>query len=292
MIPKEFDYAAPSSLDEALALLAQHGEEAKILAGGHSLIPLMKLRLAEPGLLVDLGRIGALRGIQAGADGAVSIGAMTTYNALTQAANPGGGLRLLAECAAQVGDAQVRNRGTLGGSLAHGDPAADLPAAALALNAELEVAGSGGATRRIKAADFFTAMLTTDLQAGEILTQIHVPAQAAQSGTAYVKLRNKASHYALVGVAAVVTLGADGKIAQATLGVTGATATPFRAADAEAALLGGDPGNGVIDHAAGLFAGHDGDWMEDLHGSVDYRKHMVTVVARRAIRLAAQRARA
>jgi len=292
MIPKEFNYAAPSSLDEALALLAQHGEEAKILAGGHSLIPLMKLRLAEPTLLVDLGRIAALRGITAGAGGAVSIGAMTTYKALTGAAAQGGGLGLLAECAAQVGDAQVRNRGTLGGSAAHADPAADLPAPLLALNAELEVAGTGGATRRIKAADFFTGMLTTALEPGEILTHIHLPAGAAHSGAAYVKLRNKASHYALVGVAAVVTLGSDGKIAQATLGVTGATATPFRAAAAEAALLGGDPGNGVIDHAASLFAGQDGDWMEDLHGSVDYRKHMVAVIARRAIRLAAQRARA
>jgi carbon-monoxide dehydrogenase medium subunit len=278
-------------LDEALALLAAHGEDAKVLAGGHSLIPLMKLRLAEPKLLVDLGRIAALRGSGSGDGGATSIGAMTTHHQLAQS-EAGGGAGLLAECAAQIGDTQVRNRGTLGGSLAHGDPAADLPAVIIALNAEMEAHGSNGASRRIKAADFFTGLLSTALEPGEILTQIWLPALPAHTGTAYVKLRNKASHYALVGVAAVVTHGDDGKIASAVLGVTGATATPFRAADAEAALGGGDPNNGAIDHAAGLLTGYDGDWMEDLHGSTNYRKHMAEVVARRAIRLAAQRARA
>jgi carbon-monoxide dehydrogenase medium subunit len=217
---------------------------------------------------------------------------MTTYADLVRAGGEGGQLALVAECAAQVGDAQVRTRGTIGGSLAHADPAADLPAVVLALDASLEASGPGGATRSIPAAEFFTAMLTTALAPGEILTRIWVPATAAGSGTAYVKLRNKASHYALVGVAAVVSLGADGKIAKATLGVTGATATPFRATAAEGALVGGDPGNGAIDHAAGLLAGQEGDWMDDLHGSADYRRHMAEVLARRAIRLAVQRARA
>ncbi|HUS17844.1 MAG TPA: xanthine dehydrogenase family protein subunit M [Chloroflexia bacterium] len=293
MIPKEFEYAAPDTLDEALALLAQHGDDAKILAGGHSLIPLMKLRLAEPAVLIDLGRIADLRGIGFSRTSAAGIGAMTTYADLVRAgATEGGNLALIAECAAQVGDAQVRTRGTIGGSLAHADPAADLPAVALALDARLDVAGPGGATRTVPAAEFFTGMLTTAMEPGEILTRIWLPAATEGSGTAYVKLRNKASHYALVGVAAVVTLGGDGTIAQAALGVTGATATPFRAAAAEAALAGGNPGNGAIDHAASLVSGQEGNWMDDLHGSADYRRHMAEVIARRAIRLAVQRARA
>jgi carbon-monoxide dehydrogenase medium subunit len=292
MIPKEFAYAAPASLDEALGLLGQHGDEAKILAGGHSLIPLMKLRLAEPGLLVDLRRLSDLRGIDRAGDGGASIGALTTHAELAREAGKGGALGLLGECAAQIGDAQVRNRGTIGGSLAHGDPAADLPAVILALDAELEAAGPGGKSRRIAAADFFTGLLSTALEPGEILTRIHLPGLKGRTGAAYVKLRNKASHYALVGVAAVVTLGDDGKIGRVALGVTGATAAPFRAAAAEAALAGGDPGNGAIDHAAGMLSGTDGSWMEDLHGSEDYRRHMADVIARRAIRLAAQRARA
>jgi carbon-monoxide dehydrogenase medium subunit len=212
MIPKEFAYAAPASLDEALGLLGQHGDEAKILAGGHSLIPLMKLRLAEPGLLVDLRRLSDLRGIDRAGDGGASIGALTTHAELAREAGKGGALGLLGECAAQIGDAQVRNRGTIGGSLAHGDPAADLPAVILALDAELEAAGAGGKTRRIAAADFFTGLLSTALEPGEILTRIHLPGLKGRTGAAYVKLRNKASHYALVGVAAVVTLGDDGKL--------------------------------------------------------------------------------
>jgi len=291
MIPKEFEYAAPSTLDEALDLLAAHGEEAKILAGGHSLIPLMKLRLADPGMLVDLGRIGALRGVNT-SDGQTGIGAMTTYKELI-AAGTGGALGLLAECAAQVGDTQVRNRGTVGGSLAHADPAADLPAVALALDAQMEAAhknGSGGATRRIAAGDFFTALLTSALEPGEILTRVWVPALAGRTGTAYVKLRNKASHYALIGVAAVVTLGADGTITRAAIGVTGGAATPFRATTAEAALAGVAPNKETADSAAAQVAAHDVEWMADLHGSADYRQHMAEQLTRRALRLAVQRA--
>jgi carbon-monoxide dehydrogenase medium subunit len=291
MIPKEFEYAAPDTLDEALALLTARPDEAKVLAGGHSLIPLMKLRLAEPALLVDLGRIGPLRGISNGGN-ELTIRAMTTHQQLTEAAELTGAAGLIADCARQIGDPQVRNRGTFGGSLAHADPAADLPAAVLALDAELEAAAQGGATRRIKAADFFTDLLTTALQPGEILTQVHVPQQQGHVGTAYVKLRNKASHYALVGVAAVVTLGDDGRVSRAALAVTGAAATPFRVPAAEDALRNGQPGNGAIDHAADLLAAHDVEWNADLHGSAEYRKHMASVLAKRAIRLAMQRAHA
>ncbi|HMA36760.1 MAG TPA: xanthine dehydrogenase family protein subunit M [Chloroflexia bacterium] len=290
MIPKEFDYAAPQTLAEALALLAQHGADAKILAGGHSLVPLMKLRLAEPGLLVDLGRIATLRGVGAPTGSHLAIGAMTTYQDVLASETLGRANGLLAECVGQVGDAQVRNRGTVGGSLAHADPAADLPAVILALDAELEAARHGGGTRRIPAGAFFTGLLSTALDPGEILTQIWVPAQGERTGSAYVKLRNKASHYAVVGVAAVVTLDAQGQIARAAIGVTGAAAQPFRAAGAETALQGGNPQNGAIAHAAGLVAQQEVEWMADLSGSADYRRHMAEVLARRALRLAAQRA--
>lgn len=289
MIPKAFDYAAPPSLDEALRLLAGR-DDAKILAGGHSLIPLMKLRLAEPGLLVDLGRVPGLAGIDRGADGPTRLGAMTTHAQLA-AAPRSGALGLLAEAAAQIGDPQVRNRGTLGGSLAHADPAADITAAVLALDAEIEVTGAGGATRRIPAGAFFTGLLTTALEPGEILTRVILPAPAGRTGAAYVKLRNKASHYALVGVAAVVTLDAGGQIAAAALGVTGAAATPFRATAAEAALQDGPAGNGAVDAAAAVLRRHNVEWLADLHGSAEYRQHMAEVIARRAIRLAVQRAR-
>jgi aerobic carbon-monoxide dehydrogenase medium subunit len=291
VIPKEFEYALPGTVDEALDLLAAHGDEAKILAGGHSLIPLMKLRLAEPGFLVDLGRIDALRGVGQADDGAIGIGAMTTHNDLMNAA----ALRpsLLAEAAAQIGDTQVRNRGTIGGSLAHADPAADLTAVALALNAEIEAvrkAGGAAQTRRIPAAEFFTGLLSTALAPDEMITQVWLPAPAARTGGAYVKLRNKASHYALVGVAAVVTLDDGGRISAAALGVTGAAATPFRAAAAEQALAGASAQNSAIDHAAGLLAAQDIDWIGDLHGSAEYRQHIAGLLAGRAIRLAVQRA--
>jgi len=289
MIPKEFAYAAPATLDEALDLLAGGGDDAKVLAGGHSLIPLMKLRLAEAGTLVDIGRIGALRGIMGG-DTESSLGAMTTHREVMGAT--GGALGLLSECAASIGDTQVRNRGTLGGSLAHADPAADYPAAILALDAEIEAAHKNGTitTRRIKAANFFTGLLTTALEPGEILTQVWVPTLHGRTGTAYVKLRNKASHYALVGVAAVVTLGADGKIARATIGVTGGAATPFRATAAESALQGVAPSKETADSAAAQVAASDIEWMSDLHGSSDYLRHMAEMLTRRAVRLAVQRA--
>ena len=297
MIPKEFDYVAPGTLDEAASLLMTHGDDAKVLAGGHSLIPLLKLRLGEPALLIDLGRIGPLRGLDGNGGQAISIGAMTRHADLAAGRDADAGLRLLAESAAQVGDTQVRNRGTLGGSLAHADPAADLTAAVLALDAELEATrmrrdGTATTTRRIPASRFFTGLLTTALEPGEILTRIWLERRAARTGSAYVKLRNKASHYALVGVAAVVTLDSAGKVSEAALAVTGAGATPFRVADAEAALQGGAAGNGAVDQAATLVSGHDVEWMSDLHGSAEYRQAMAAVLARRAIHLALQRASA
>ncbi len=294
MIPQEFDYAAPTTLGEALSLLAEHGDDAKVLAGGHSLIPLMKLRLAAPGMLVDVGRIGALKGVQEGAAGDLTLGATTTHSEIVRGSPLGRAFGLLRECAAQIGDTQVRNRGTIGGSLAHADPAADLPAAILALDATMEAMhanGEGGASRTIAAGDFFTDLLTSALEPAEILTGIQVPSLPERTGTAYVKIRNKASHYALVGVAAIVTLDDAGQIAQAALGVTGAAAVPFRATAAEAMLAGASAANGAIAAAAAAAATGDREWLEDLSGSADYRRHLTEVVARRALRLAIQRAR-
>ncbi len=294
MIPKEFDYVAPSSVAEALQALKDGGDDAKILAGGHSLIPLMKLRLAAPSRLVDLRNITDLRGNTTTRNNSQLIGAMTTYQELTQ------GTGLLAECAASIGDTQVRARGTIGGSLAHADPAADLPAAVLALEATLRASrldgdGSTVTEREIAAADFFVDLLTTSLEPGEILTSVFVPDHrfsnggGGSSGSAYVKVRNKASHYALVGVAAVLGLGADGVCNHAAIAVTGAGATPFRLTSVEDALKGTRAEESDITSALGTLSDLDVNWMADLHGSADYRRHLTNVVAGRALQMARSR---
>ena len=221
MISSAFAYHAPTSVAEAVDLLTEHGEDAKLLAGGHSLIPLMKLRLAEPGVLIDLGKIADMAYIRESDGGGLAIGAMTTYAALESSDAVRRRASVLADAARQVADAQVRNMGTIGGSLAHADPAGDLPAVAIALNAEL-ITSSRGGHRAIGADDFFVDLLTTALEPTEILNEIRIPALAPRSGSAYAKFGNKASHYAIVGVAAVVTLAADGSCAAASIGVTGA----------------------------------------------------------------------
>ncbi len=287
MIPAEFDYVAPATLEEALKALRDGGEEAKVLAGGHSLIPLMKLRLAAPSLLVDLRRIPDLRGTGAGPGGQRVYGAMTTHRELHLSA---GGL--LAECAGTIGDEQVRARGTIGGSLAHADPAADLPAAVLALNATLLAArldGDGGsavATRSIPAGEFFVDMFTTALEPGEILTAVQVPELAGRTGTAYVKIRNKASHYALVGAAVVLQLESDGTCNQMAVAVTGAAARPFRLDRVEEALRGTRLSDDDIRGALGEIGRMDVPWLSDLFGSEEYRRHLTGVVVRRAIEAA------
>ena len=294
MIPKEFDYVAPSSVAEALQALKDGGEDAKILAGGHSLIPLMKLRLAAPTRLVDLRNIADLRGSTFTRNNSQLIGAMTTYAELAQENN------LLAECAASVGDTQVRARGTIGGSLAHADPAADLPAAILALDGVLRAAhlngdGSTVATRDITAADFFVDLLTTALQPGEILTTVFIPDRrfgtdaSARTGTAYVKVRNKASHYALVGAAVVLGLGDDGVCNHAAIAITGAAAKPFRLTSVENALKGTRAEESDLANALGTLHDLDVNWMADLHGSADYRRHLTDVVAARALQMARSR---
>ena len=237
MYPAEFAYAAPATLTEAVQLLQQGNGEAKLLAGGQSLIPLLKLRLAEPGALVDLRRIPELRGIREEGDAAV-VGAMTTYFEALKSPILSRRAPLLAEAIQQVGDMQVRARGTLGGSLAHADPAGDLPAVALALDATLTAVGPSG-TRTIAASNFFVDMLATALKPDEVLTQIRFPAiDTLGAGSAYVKHRQPASGYAVVGVAAVVRIASDGTCQSARVAITGAGTKATRATAVEQALGG------------------------------------------------------
>jgi carbon-monoxide dehydrogenase medium subunit len=286
MIATEFEYLAPSSLDEAISLLSKHGEDAKLVAGGHSLIPIMKLRLAQPKFLIDIGRLSGLADIRED-NGAISVGSLATHHAVESSDLLKSKLPLLPETAAAVADVQVRNRGTIGGSLVHADPAADLPATALALGAGLRVVGPKG-QRTIKAEDFFVGLLATAIAPDEILTEVRFPLLQAKTGAAYVKVPNKASHYAIVGVAAVVTLGKDGRCEQARIGLTGVTHKPQRALAAENALVGKVLDEGVIAGAASLAA--DGiKALSDIHASAEFRLHLTKVMTGRALKLAASR---
>ena len=282
MLPADFDYVAPGSLDEALGILADD-PGARVLAGGQSLIPLLKLRLADASTLVDLRRLDELRYVRR-EGGRVAVGALTTHGEVAGADELRGGLRALAEAARSVGDAQVRNRGTLGGSLAHADPSADLPAAVLALDAELVARGPDG-ERTLAAADFFHGLWTTALGSGEVLTEIRLPV-ADGAGGAYRKLEQKASGFALVGAAAVVETDGDA-CRRAAVAVTGAGSAPLRLPEVEARLAGGPLEEERVraaceDAGAAVEAPQD-----DHHGSADYRRAMAGVLARRAVLAAA-----
>jgi len=286
MIAAPFDYKRANTLDEALSLLAQN-EDAKILAGGHSLIPAMKLRLMQPPLLIDIGRIKDLSYIRE-ENGQIRIGAATTHyqmesSELLQKICP-----LLPECASHIGDVQVRNKGTVGGSVAHSDPGGDWPAAIMALNAEL-VAVSKNGERTIKADDFFVDLLTTALEPGEILRELRInkPNGAAQ---AYVKMHHPASGFAVVGVAANLSLNANGNCERASIGITGVSAKAYRASAVESALNGAALNDETIVNAAAHAA--DGvDLNGDLFASADYRRHLAEVYTKRAIEAALQRVR-
>ena len=274
-------------MDEAIALLQQYGDEAKILAGGQSLIPTLKLRLAQPGVLVDLGRIPGLSYIRE-ENGAVAIGAMTTYTTLGRSDLLRQHFAIILDALAVLADRQVRNRGTLGGSMAHADPGADLTAVVLALKGNIVAQGPGG-TRSIAADDFFVDTFATALQPDEIITEIRLPVPPAHTGSAYVKLENKASHYAVVGSAAVITLNADGTCSSASIAITGASTRATRANAVEAALAGMKLDETTLADAAS----HTVDGLElvgDIHGSQAYRGQMCTVITRRAILKAAGRA--
>ena len=277
--PAEFDYHRPTSLDEAVGLLS--GEDARALAGGHSLLPLMKLRLAEPGTLVDLGRIPGLDAIEEDGDG-VKIGALATHASVAASAVVRSRCRVLADTAEGIGDRQVRNRGTIGGSLAHADPGADYPTVVNALGATITAVGEDG-EREISADDFFTGIFTTSLQSGELVTSVRVPGVGEGSGAAYVKHRHPASGYAVAAVAAVLKV-ADGKCSEARLVVGGVTGTPVVADDAANAMIGISP----VDEAAIAAAAEQvrsalSGAVGDTYASGEYRVHLATVMAKRAI---------
>ena len=286
MIPASFDYLAPKTIDEALGLLAQHGEDAKILAGGHSLIPAMKLRLAQPQLLIDIGRISDLAYIREEGD-QIRIGALTTHYQLESSDRLKQICPLLSNCAASIGDVQVRNKGTIGGSLAHSDPAGDWPAAIIALRAEMVAVGPSG-ERVIKADDFFVDLLTTALEPTEILREIRIKAPQGRFGQAYQKVHHPASGFAIVGVAVHLQIAADGKCEAAGVGITGVASKAYRAGGVEAALAGKQLDEQTISGAA-LHAVDGIDANSDLSASEDYRRHLAQVHTRRAIAKAVAR---
>src|SRR5215475_1172863 len=276
MIPAQFDYARANTLDEALNLLAQN-EDAKVLAGGHSLIPAMKLRLAMPSILVDIGRIKDLSYIREEGD-QILIGATTTHYQIESSDLLKQICPLLPECAGHIGDVQVRNKGTIGGSVAHSDPAGDWPAAIVALNAEM-IAISKNGDRSIKADDFFVDLMTTALEPGEILREIRIDKPQGRTGHAYAKMHHPASGFAVVGVAANLSLSGDGKCDRAGIGITGVSAKAYRASGVESALTGAMLNDETIASAAA----HATDGVEangDLFASADYRKHLATVYVR------------
>jgi aerobic carbon-monoxide dehydrogenase medium subunit len=278
VIPAEFDYVAPESLDEALRALADGGEDAKLIAGGHSLLPLMKLRLAAPSLLVDLRRVPDLSGISS--NGGITIGAMTTHTAIANDDSLG----LIAEVSSTIADPQVRNRGTLGGSLAHGDPASDQPAILLAYEGSVTVRGASG-ERTIAAADLFEDYLTTAVGDDEVLTSINYPALDGY-GFGYQKFNRRKEDWAMVAVSALVKKASDGSCEDVRIGLTHMSNVPLRATAAEEALRGGALDAAAIAAAAEL-AAEGTSPPGDLNASPDYKRHLARVLCRRALEEAA-----
>ena len=287
MIPAPFEYARPTTVDEALQAIAAGGEDVKILAGGQSLIPVMRLRLAAPETVVDLGRVAELRGVReegSGDQGAIVIGAMTTHSDILADPLVAQYAPLVAQATETVADRQVRHRGTFGGSLAHADPAGDLPAVALALDAEFVLAGPNG-RRTVPAREFFVDYLTTALDEGELLVEVRVPKLAGQWGMHYEKFNRVAQAWSIVAVAAAVRRE-NGHIAEARIGLTNMGPTPLRAGAAEAALAGADATDGSV-AAAAARAAEGTDPSSDLNAQADYRRHLAQVLTRRAVRAAA-----
>jgi carbon-monoxide dehydrogenase medium subunit len=274
VIPPEFDYVAPESLEAALSALRDGGEDAKVLAGGHSLLPLMKLRLAAPTLLVDLRRIPGLRGVQR-ENGHWRIGAMTRHADVQGNADLGP----VGQAAELIADQQVRNRGTVAGSLAHGDPASDLPAVFVACEGSLTVAGADGATREVAAADVFVDYLTTAVQQGEIVTEVRVPAFDGW-GSSYVKFTRRAEDWAMVGICALVKQAPDGSIEDVRVAMTNMGSTPLRARAVEDALRGQGPDRIA---AAAEQADAGTEPVGDLNATPDYKRHLARVLTRRAL---------
>ena len=285
MIPPAFEYHAPRSVGEAIGLLGTLGSDAKLLAGGHSLLPMMKLRFALPAHLIDLNRIDALRGVREEGD-TIVIGAMTTESALIASAVLRARVPLLAEAARQIADPQVRNRGTIGGDIAHGDPGNDHPAIAIALDATLVLQGPKG-QRSVKADNFFHGTYMTDLAEDEILVEIRLPAFAPKTGSAYEKLKRKTGDWATAAAAVVMRID-GGVVSHVRIGLTNVAPTALRATDAEAALLGQPLSEGTIS-ATTAKAMAICDPAEDLRGDRNYKTAMAGQMLRRAIAKAAAR---
>jgi carbon-monoxide dehydrogenase medium subunit len=284
VIPTAFDYLRATSVNDALAKLRASNGEAKLIAGGHSLIPVMKFRLSEPKTLIDIGRIPELSGIRS-KDGKIEIGAGTVHHDVATSALLQKECPMIAEAAASIGDPQVRNRGTLGGSIAHADPSADYPAAMLALDADIHLRGPNG-DRTVAARDFFRGLFTVDLAADEIIVAVHfAPVKAA----AYAKLYQRASHFAIVGVAAAVVVN-KGVITSARIGVTGASSHATRLTDVEAALAGQSSSVRAIATAVRTAGAALEDLNSDIHASKEYRRAMIPVFTERAVTAALARA--
>ena len=286
MIPAAFDYQRPASIEEALAIIGSD-PGAKLLAGGQSLIPLLKLRLGSAETLVDIGRVPGLRGVRQLDDGRLAIGALTTYAELLE--SPAKHYGVLRDALPHIGDVQVRNMGTIGGSIAHADPASDLPACLLALDAELVIRSASG-ERTTPIDGFFEGAFTTALGSGEILTEIRLPGPRDDAGSAYATLQQPASGYALAGVAAVVFSNGSGGIAGATVALTGVGEMAYRARAVEAALAGSDGSTASI-AAAAAHATDAVNVASDIHADREYRTAMAAIYTRRAIEAALARLR-
>jgi CO/xanthine dehydrogenase FAD-binding subunit len=287
MKPPPFEYAAPRKTDEALALLAQHGDRAKVLAGGQSLLPLLNFRLAQPEVLVDVNRVAELAYVRP-VNGGLAIGALTQQHALERSDAVRTRLPIVAEACRLIGHLPIRHRGTLGGSLAHADPASELPAVMVALEAEMTASRVGG-RRTLSADQFFTGIFTTALEPDELLTEVRVPGLPPRTGGAFMEIARRAGDFVLVGVAALVTLDDDGRVTRARLGLCGAGPTPLRAREAERVLVGERPDGRVLDDAVERMVAAT-DPPSDIHASEAFRKKLARHVGRQAIELAVRRA--
>jgi carbon-monoxide dehydrogenase medium subunit len=289
MIPAKFSYHAPATVPEAIALMSSLGEDAKVLAGGHSLIPLMRFRLAQPAHLIDIGRIGELAYLRE-EDGQLRIGALTREADLEASPLVAERYPIIADAAAVIADPLVRNLATVGGNLAHADPANDHPAVMLAVRAEVVAEGPGG--RRAIAVDhFFVDTFATALAPDELLVEIRVPRPRPASGGAYFKLERKVGDYAIAGVAAYVVLDGQGRCEQVGIGLTNVGPTPLRATGAETALVGNLPDAAAIDRA-GALAAQEAQPVDDSRGPADYKRAVVRTLTKRALERAVERARA
>ena len=288
MKPAPFDYFIPATLDEALALLAEHGGEAKPLAGGQSLIPAMNFRLARPAVLVDLNAISELAYVRP-ESGGVAVGAMTRQRVVERSEVVARAAPLLAEALPSIAHPQIRNRGTMGGSIAHADPSAELPAVMLALEARFRAQGSTG-ERSIPAAEFFKGMLETALEPGELLVEIAVPPLPASTGTAFLEVARRHGDYAMVGVAVIVTLDPRGRCKQARISLLSVGDGPVLATEAGKVLAGQTPSADLLRAAGDAAATHDIDPPSDIHATAAYRRRLAAVLTRRALGRAFERA--